>query len=99
MDTDLLVQGRNLAHQKAGDGSAWTQAMGVYARRMDLETVGAVTTMYKGWAEYGSLDSAPAWRIQKIIIDESNGLVLTDGQAGTGDFDQIYDDREALSYT
>ncbi len=98
-ESDLLLQGREQAHQKAGDGSAWIQQMGVYARRVNLDVVGAVTTIYKGWADYGSATSATVWRVQKIVIDETTGLILTDTQAGTGAFDQIYDDRTSLTYT
>lgn len=97
--TDTLITGRFKSHQKAGDGSGWVQDMGVYARRVDLTVVGQVTTIYKGWAAYGTVNSDPLWRIQRIIIDETVGLVLTDGQAGTGAFNQDYSDRENLSYS
>ena len=99
VETNLLLGGRDPAHQNAGDGSAWVQQMGVYARRLDLTVSGSITTIFKGWADYGTAEGSPAWRIQKIVLDESSGLTLTDGQAGTGAFDQIYTNRAALSYS
>ena len=96
---DTLIAGRDPAHQKAGDGSAWVQDMGVYARRVDLTVAGSITTIYKGWATYGTLETTLAWRIQKLVLDESSGLILTDGQAGDGSFDQDYSDRVNLSYS
>ena len=98
-NTDLLLHVRDPAHQLAGDGSAWVQDMGVYARRLDLKEVGVVTTIYRGWADYGSDETNPLWRIQKIVLDETSGLTLTDGMAGDGDFNEIWTDREGLSYS
>lgn len=99
VESALLIQGKDPAHQKAGDGSAWVQDMGVYARRIDLTVSGSITTIFKAWADYGTTEGSAAWRIQKIVLDESSGLTLTDGQAGTGAFDQIYTDRASLSYS
>lgn len=98
-ESDLLLQGRERAHQKAGDGSAWVQQMGVYTRRVNLDVAGSITTIYKGWADYGTATSAAAWRVQKIVLDETTGLILTDTQADTGAFNQVYDDRTSLTYT
>ncbi len=82
MSKNLLLQGREAAHQNAGDGSAWVQQMGVYAKRVDLTASGAITTIYKGWAGYGTAESAESWLIAKLVLDESSGLTVTEGVAG-----------------
>jgi len=80
--TDLLIAGKDAAHQLAGQGSAWVQDMGVYARRIEIRTVGAITTIYKGWAPYGSAEAAAVWMIARLILDATTELDVTDGIAG-----------------
>lgn len=48
--------------------------------------------LYIGEALPGALPSAASWRIKKLT---PSGLVY----AGTGEFDQVWDDRAALIYT
>lgn len=97
--TGILQRGQDLDNQYAGKGSGWVQDMGVYARRIELIEVGVVTTIYKAWAEYGSAESAAVWRMQRLVLDETVGFTLEDGQAGEGEFNQIWDDRVSLSYS
>ena len=99
MGSEILLRGKDLHNQNTGKGSGWVQDMGVYARRIELLEVGAVTTIYKGWAEYGSAENAAVWRMQKLTLDETAGFTLEDGQAGEGKFNQIWDDRGSLSYS
>lgn len=97
MPTDLLLQGRNV-QQLASDGAAWTMDMGTQKRIIEIIENGNITTMYKGFAPYGTPESQPAWRIQRIIMDENNDFELRDEIAGNGEFDQIWDNRAALGY-
>lgn len=58
------------------------------------------TTIYKGWASPGnSAEAAAVWKIQKLVLD-STGDVSAGGFAD-GDllFDNIWDNRVALSYS
>lgn len=53
--------------------------------------------IYKGYAEPNSATSDPVWKIQRITffgIDEDIQVRF----AGTGEFDQVWDNREALVY-
>jgi len=96
-EADILLQGRGV-HQNAGQGSAWVQDMGVYQRKVELRTVDSVTTIYKGWAAYGSATADATWLIQRIILDDSQGLDVQDQSAGL-DFTQVWDSRASLTYT
>ena len=97
--TEILIRGKGTDDQYAGKGSAWIQDMGVYARRVEIIEAAPITTIYKAWAEWGSADNAAVWRIQRIYIDESANFIMTDGQAGTGSFTDVWDDRASLSYS
>ncbi len=98
MATDLLLQGRNVK-QLAGEGSAWIQSMGVYKKLIELRTVGNVITIYKGWADYGTALDVASWRVVKLVIDQTTELDISETIAGTGDFDQVWDNRASLTYT
>ena len=60
----------------------------------EIDFVGE-TIIYKGLAEPNSLTSDPVWLISRI---EFIGEDINTKFAGTGLFDQIWDDRAALSY-
>ena len=99
MPTDILMRGRGGADQYVGGGSAWVQQMPVYAARVDSQTAGDITTIYKGWAEWGTADGAAGWRITKTVLDETGGnLALTEGIANNGDFISRWTDRDTLTY-
>lgn len=74
--------------QLSPDGSLpVTFSSSTYKLILDETTTTSVT--YVGKAALGSATSAAVWQIQKI--DESSGLVIT--WAGTGAFDQVWDNR------
>lgn len=53
------------------------------------------TVTYLCEAQPGTASSAAAWRVQRISVA---GVVTTISYAGTGAFDQVADNRAALSY-
>lgn len=99
--SSVLFQGKGRVHQNAGSGSAWVQQMGVYARRVELTVSGAITTIYKGWAEYGTEESADDWLIVKLVLDEASGLTVTNGVAGgqSNKFNFSWTNRTGHSYS
>lgn len=54
--------------------------------------------IYKGWAEVGSLTSAPVWRIQKIVIGFDDDVTKTWAE-GNAEFDNVWDDHLSLVYS
>jgi len=58
-----------------------------------LDTVGSID--YVGEANIGTLTSAASWRIKRV--DSTTGIVIQ--WAGTGVFNQIWDNRASLSYS
>ena len=56
---------------------------------------------YSGKAEMGALTSAAVWQIKRITITEVANItsIDTDWADGNGSFDNIWDNREALSYS
>jgi len=87
--------------QLAGDGSAWVNELPQYKKLTDLKTVGSITTIYNGWAAYGSAETSEVWMIQRIILDETTGLDASDLMAGgqVGDFSYRWDQRASHSYS
>lgn len=65
-----------------------------YTTRIE-EDSGDSNITYIGKAAIGSATSSAVWQIQKI--DETTGMVITWG--GTGAFDNIWNNRESLSYS
>lgn len=78
-----------------GSGNAVMQVTGDLAIRYVVDSVTA-TTFYLGKAAAGTATSAAAWQIMKV--DESVGTVTTWAN-GTTDFSNIWDNRQALSYS
>ncbi len=70
-----------------------TISFGGFKFAIRFATVGDVD--YVGEAAIGTATSAASWRIKKI--DSSSGIVIT--WAGTGVFNQVWDDRASLSYS
>ena len=70
-----------------------TISFGGFKLTLRLATVGEVD--YVGEAAIGTATSAASWRIKKI--DSTSGIIIT--WAGTGVFDQVWDNRASLSYS
>ncbi|MBU2613386.1 hypothetical protein KJ925_02940 [Patescibacteria group bacterium] len=70
-----------------------TISFGGFKFTIRLDTVGAID--YVGEAAIGTATSALSWRIKRL--DNTTGIVLQ--WAGTGVFDQRWDDRATLTYT
>lgn len=70
-----------------------TISFGGFKFTLRLATSGNVD--YVGEAAIGTATSAASWRIKKV--DSSSGMVLQ--WAGTGVFDQVWDNRASLSYS
>ncbi len=58
------------------------------------------TVTYIGEAPLGSATSAATWRIKRLTTSVSvvNGSVTITEWAGTGIFDQVWNDRQTLTY-
>ncbi len=70
-----------------------TIAFGGFKFALRLATVGSVD--YVGEAAIGTATSAASWRIKKV--DSTTGIVIT--WAGTGVFNQVWDNYASLSYS
>lgn len=70
-----------------------TISFGGFKFTLRLATAGDVD--YVGEAAIGTATSAASWRIKKV--DNTSGIVLQ--WAGTGLFDQVWDNRASLSYS
>jgi hypothetical protein len=70
-----------------------TISFGGFKFALRLATVGAVD--YVGEAAIGTATSAASWRIRKV--DSTTGIAIT--WASTGAFDQIWDNRDSLTYS
>lgn len=90
-----------LDQASVGPVGAWVNELPQYARRIESRTVGNITTIYKGWALYGAAEADSVWMIQRIVIDESVDLDLTDGLAGgeAGEFGFSWTGRAGHSYS
>lgn len=64
------------------------------ARRIDIPDS---TTIYKGYAQIGSSDADPVWMMAKIEI--VGNVYSTKWADGNDLFDNIWDNRAALTYT
>lgn len=54
---------------------------------------------YAGEAATGSVQSAPVWRIMKIIYDVSSNPVSVLWAGGNQKFDKIWDDHTSYTYS
>lgn len=97
--TEKGIQGLDQA--SVGPVSSWVGEMPQYARRVESRTVGQVTTIYKGWAPYGSAEGDSVWMIQRTVIDETVELDVSDGLAGgeAGDFAYSWTQRASHTYS
>lgn len=70
-----------------------TISFGGFKFTLRLATVGDVD--YVGEAAIGTATSAASWRVKKV--DSATGIIIQ--WAGTGVFDQVWDNRASLSYS
>lgn len=67
----------------------------------DLRTtrvdVASSTVTYVGKAVPGTATSAPAWQVQRLTTNSEGDLVV-EWADGNVEFDNVWDDRAALSY-
>ena len=63
----------------------------------DPDTGSPSTIQYVGYATHGTATSAAEWRILRIT--DSAGSLIVEHADGDIEFDNIYDNREALSYS
>lgn len=54
--------------------------------------------IYRGYAEPGTLDSEPLWRIKKLVIGLDDDVATT-WAGGTADFIHAWDDRTSYTYS
>lgn len=66
----------------------------IYSLRADQANS---TTMYVGEASIGALESAPIWRIKKLVT--SGTLIALYWADGNKNFDNVWADRATLTYT
>lgn len=64
-----------------------------------IEYDGSNNPIYIGEATAGTTPSAASWSIKKINYDGSNNPTGIQWAGGSSDFDKIWDDRAAYSYS
>lgn len=99
--TEILFRGKGRNNQMVGDTSAWVGEMPQYARRIEARAVGSVTTFYKAWAPFGSAEGDAVWMVQRLVLDETVNLDVTDGIAGgvAGEFGFTWTGRAGHTYS
>ncbi len=55
--------------------------------------------IYEGYAAPGTAVTAAAWQIVKHTYDGSDNRLTTKFAGGTNDYNQVWDNRAALSYS
>lgn len=72
-----------------------------YRKLVDIEDdtpLAGQTTIYKGWSSPGAgASSAAVWKVQRLVLNDEDDIIDS-GFAGTALFDQVWDNRAALSY-
>lgn len=67
----------------------------LYSKRVDFVTD---SVLYKGEALVGSSESSPIWRIRRVTIASDNDVEEV-WAAGNANFDKVWTNRAALSYS
>ena len=67
-----------------------------YATRVDF--VGD-SIIYRGEAEPGAAENAPAWRVARITLGAADGDVTTEWAGGSAAFVHAWAQRAALAYS
>lgn len=92
----------------ADDGDVWQKVSGVWvlqggfgnvaqAKQVDFAG-GSPEVIYSGAAAPGSLTSSAVWRISRVTL-QSDGDVTVEWADGNDAYDNIWDNRVALSYS
>lgn len=69
-----------------------------YATRV-LANPGNTNILYAGMAEVGSATSSAVWRIQRLTKTSNSDEITVEYADGDENFDNVYDNRESLSYS
>lgn len=97
VDADRHVQvdvlSSTLPSSASTETTLQTISFGGFKFALRLATVGSVD--YVGEASIGTVTSAAAWRVKKV--DSTSGIIIT--WAGTGVFDQVWDNYASLTYS
>jgi hypothetical protein len=75
------------------NGSSVEQVSGAYATRIHQVNSNLI---YYGWAEIGTSDASPKWRIMRQQTVAS--IVRGEYADGNGDFDNVWTNHESLTY-
>jgi len=67
-----------------------------YAKHFDMSADGL--TAYMGKAEIGTATSAALWQVKKFVFNAENDVIITWAD-GNDSYDNIWDNRAALSYS
>jgi YD repeat-containing protein len=70
---------------------------GTFARRMDYDV--SDNLIFIGRADIASVTSAAVWQIQKLSYDVSGNPLSIIWADGNEEFDNIWDNRNSLSYS
>lgn len=69
-----------------------------YTKRIDAVKVGSDDVYYKGEAVPGTAESASAWRIRKIVVEDDDDTTET-WAGGNANFDKVWDDHLIYAYS
>mgnify|MGYP001577280341 CR=1 FL=1 len=59
----------------------------------------STTIRYQGHASPGTATSAARWRIKRFTFDSQGRHTATEFAGGSGEYNQIWDDRASLSFS
>lgn len=87
-------------HQILADGSVWDGSTSVtpLAIRYIVDS-GDTLIYYLGRAAVGSGTGSAVWQLQRMTYSATTDDVIVEWADGNSDFDNIFDNREALSYS
>ena len=64
-----------------------------------IDYSGGANPVYIGYTSPGMVTSAAAWQIRRITYDASNNVTAVEFAGGGNDYNQVWDNRAALSYS
>lgn len=94
--TKVQVITKGIAGPVGPAGPAGEEEM-PYAKRVDFES--SDTIIYQAWADPGSTNGSPVWRISKTTFLNAQGDSIVEWADGNSNFDNIWDNRASLSYS
>jgi hypothetical protein len=89
-------------HGRVGNvstGTAYKNVNSLSPNITELDYVSGLNPIYIGTAAPGSLTSTAVWQIKKLTYDGNNNPTVILAANGTTEFNQIWDNRAALSYS